>query len=257
LCLVLSSIVVGAHEFWLQPQKYFYKVGETAVISMRVGENFSGEPWDLKRHRIVKLESHHLGKSVDYRSSVKEGKKDNLEIALAEEGTHLVVMQSNAAFIELKAAEFNAYLKEDGLSDIALLREKTKTQDSSSREFYSRYAKLLLQVGNKKDDTFKKEIGFPLEIIPEHNPYQLKKGDMNRYKILWQGKPLFGALVKVWNRYNNTTAIQNIYSEKNGMIEVRLSNSGEWMISVVKMIPSTEQGADWQSYWGSLVFGIE
>ena len=255
-CVTVLCFAAGAHEFWLQPGKYIYEVGETAVISFKVGENFNGEPWDLKRHRVVRVEAHHGSAVVDYKTSVKEGQKDNLEIPMSEEGTHLIVMQSNTAFIKLDGATFNEYLNEDGLSEIVALREKSKTLNDSSREFYSRHAKLLIQVGNKKDDTFKKEIGLPIEIIPEQNPYHLKKGDVNRYKILWQGKPLFGALVKVWNRYNNTTAIQNIYSEKNGTIEVRLSNSGEWMISVVKMVPSTEKGADWQSYWGSLVFGV-
>jgi uncharacterized GH25 family protein len=256
LFVAFFYFLAEAHEFWLEPQKFVFQVGEKAIISFKVGENFMGETWDLKRHRVERLESYHLGKSVDYKTSVKEGEKGNVEIPLAEEGTHLVVMQSNNAFIKLDAKKFNEYLKEDGLDYIAAMRQKSNTQNDSSKEFYSRHAKLLLQAGGKTDNTHAKAIGLPIEIIPELNPYSLKKGDVNRYKVLFQGKPLFGVLVKVWNRYNNTTAIQNIYTEKDGTIEVRVSNSGVWMISAVKMVPSTEKGADWQSYWGSLVFGV-
>ena len=63
-------------------------------------------------------------------------------------------------------------------------RRKTNTLNKPSKEFYSRHTKLLVQVGEKKDDTYKKVIGFPIEIVPEKNPYTLKEGDPVRFKIL-------------------------------------------------------------------------
>ena len=72
--------------------------------------------------------------------------------------------------------------------------------------------------------------------IPEKNPIDLKKGDVIRFKILFKGKPLFGANVKVWNRHNHSTSVQNIFSQQDGMIETHVSNPGSWMVSVVTMI---------------------
>lgn len=255
--LVLLGFMAHAHEFWLEPIEFFYQKGEKAVISFKVGENFVGEPWDIKKHRVEKLQIVHLASAKDLKTSVGDGPKNNLEIALLDEGTHMVVMQSNNAFIELDADKFNAYLKEDGLDDITFLREKAGTTNKPSKEFYSRHAKLLLQVGSKPDDTYNKPVGLPIEIIPEMNPYSLKIGETIRFKILWQGRPLFGALVKVWNKHNNIAMLQNIYSGKDGVVETTISNSGQWMVSVVKMVPSKTEGADWQSYWGSLVFGVK
>jgi uncharacterized GH25 family protein len=253
----LVLIVSGAHEFWLQPQKFFFQVGEKLLVSFKVGENFMGEPWDLKTHRVEKLELHQLSKSKNLVDSVKVGEDENLTVTLKEEGTHLLLMQSNNAFVELEGEKFNQYLKEDGLDEILYQREQSKTLSKPAKEFYSRYTKLLIQVGEKKDDTYKKIVGFPIEIIPEKNPYALKLGEVIRFKILFQGKPAFGTKVRVWNRFNNRTTVQNIYTEKDGTMETRLSGKGPWMVSVVKMIASKESGADWQSYWGSLVFGID
>jgi uncharacterized GH25 family protein len=112
-------------------------------------------------------------------------------------------------------------------------------------------------VDAQKDDTYKKVVGFPVEIIPDRNPYSLKIGDPIRFKILFDGKPVFGVRAKVWNRFDNRTTIQNIYTEKDGTFEARISNPGPWMVSVVRMVPSKQREADWQSHWGSLVFGIE
>lgn len=257
ITLLAVVTLLQAHEFWLQPAKYFFEPGEKLLVRFMVGENFMGEPWDLKKHRIEKLELHRLASVKNLTDSVKEDEKNTLSVSLKEEGTQLVVMESNTAFIELEGEKFNEYLKEDGLDDVYAHREKTSSLNKPSKEFYSRHTKLLIQVGDKKNDTYKKVIGLPIEIIPEMNPYVLKKGDPVRFKILFEGKPLFGAKVKVWNRFDNRTTLQNIHTEKNGIIETRISNPGPWMVSVVKMVPSKQTGADWQSYWGSLVFGIE
>jgi len=258
-CLVLAAITfVQAHEFWMQPDKFVYIPGEKLVVGFKVGENFMGEPWNLKVNRIATLELRQLAKSTSLLSLVSDTtKKGEIVIPLTTGGTHMVLLQSKNAFIELEGEKFNDYLKEDGLDDIYALRQKTNTLNAPSRESYARYSKLLVQVGSHTDETFKWVAGFPIEIIPERNPYDLKRGDPVRFKILFEGKPLFGAKVRVWNRFDNRTTIQNIYTEKNGMIETRVSNPGRWMVSVVKMVPSKKEGADWQSYWGSLVFGVE
>lgn len=169
----------------------------------------------------------------------------------------MIVMESNNSFLERESDTFNEFLKSEGQDDVLALREKSNSVANPGKEFYSCHTKLLVQVGNKMDDTFRKADGFPIEIIPERNPYTLKKGDPLRFTIRYQGKPMFGARVKVWNRFDNRTTLQNIYTEKNGVIETRISNPGPWMVTMVKMVPSKQAGADWQSYRVSLVFGIE
>jgi uncharacterized GH25 family protein len=211
----------------------------------------------LKDHKVEKLDIHNGENVKSVLDSIKDDAKSNLRISIKKEGTHLVALQSNNAFIELDAGKFNEYLNEDGLDDVLAQRTKAGTMNSPAKEFYRRYSKLLLQVGDKRDDTFKKELGFPVEIIPEMNPYLLKKGDPVKFKILFDGKPVFGVKVRVWNRYQNRTTIQPIYTEKSGIVETRISNPGPWMVSVVRMVPSKDAGADWQSYWSSLTFGVE
>jgi len=166
-------------------------------------------------------------------------------------------MQTKNAMNEWEAEKFKSFLKENGLDEILDRRTKTNTLASPTKEYYSSHTKLLFQVGGKNDDTYKKVNGFPVEILPLENPYALKIGDPIHFKILFDGKPVFGVSVKVWNRFDNRTTIQNIYTEKDGTLETRVSSPGPWMVSVVRMVPSKQPGADWQSYRGSLVFGIE
>jgi uncharacterized GH25 family protein len=259
LIIVILSIgfVAQSHEFWLHSTKFKFNVGEELKVDFKVGENFEGEPWDLKKHKIEKLELHQLSKSKDLRAAVKVEGRERLNAKLTEEGTHLLVMQSNYAYIELAADKFNDYLKEDGLENVYDLRKNSNTLDKPSKEYYGRFVKLLVQVGNKTDNTFKKKIGFKNEIIPEQNPYTLKSGDYFQCTVLYDGKPSPHQLVKVWNKIGTTTFLQNLYTENDGTVTFPLNAKGAWMVSTVKMIPSEKPGADWQSMWASLVFGIE
>jgi uncharacterized GH25 family protein len=167
-------------------------------------------------------------------------------------------MRSTNSFIELEADKFNEYLKEDGIDNILALREKTGEMGKPSREFYQRCAKSILQVGNKKDDTYAINCGMPLEIMPLQNPYDLKIGDKLSVKILFEGKPLADAVVRSWHKVDETKTNQGRFrTNAQGITAIELNAKGIWMISLVKMIETTDKSqSDYQSYWGSLTFEI-
>lgn len=251
-----SLIFAQAHEFWLQPTKYRYAAGETAVIDFMVGENFTGEFWNLDRHRVELLKWFTLSAEKDVKAQVKNQKGKNIALPALTPGTHLLALQSNAAFIELGGQKFNAYLEEDGLDNV--LDQRRKASDTTrAREFYTRYAKLLLQAGPTPDNTFKKRVGFPIEIIPLQNPYSLKTGDYLECRVFFKNQPRPHQKVKIWSFIGNRIFLQNVYTEKDGTVRFPLSNTGPWMVSTVVMEKSTRPEADYESSWASLVFGIE
>jgi uncharacterized GH25 family protein len=258
LVLIIGcGTLVLAHEFWLSPRKFRLAIGEELKFNLLVGENFEGEPWDLKKHRIEKLDLHATTKVTDLRNLVKSEARDKVTLKMVEEGTQLIAMQSNYAYIELEGEKFNEYLKEDGIEDIYEQREKNNELTKPAREFYARFVKLLVQTGNKKTDVYKKKINTPIEIIPTKNPYSLKSGDYLSCQILFNGKPVINQMVKVWNKINNTTFLQNMFTEKDGTVTFPLNSKGPWMVSTVKMTKAEKAGADYQSMWSSLVFEIE
>lgn len=257
LSIALFILVLAqAHEFWMQPSVFKVKQGDRVVIDFMVGENFTGEFWNLKRHRVEELKLINHKGAEDLSSIVSESQGNNLTLMCNEAGTQLIAMKSNNAFIELDADKFNEYLKEDGIEDILKLRTETNTLDKPAKEFYARCAKVLLQVGDLYDDTYKKVTGMPLEIVPLSHPYKAKVGEEVKFQLLFKGEPLPFSMIKVWNRKDNQTILQNLYTEKDGIVRVRLGNTGSWMISSVKMVESTNAEADWQSYWATYVFGL-
>lgn len=261
-CILTLSLLVlvafaQAHEFWLQPQKFRFAIGEAVEVDFKMGENFEGESWDLTKHKVERLNVYTTKGKADVVKDVQAGKSKNLSYNLATEGTHLFVMQSNAAFIELDGEKFNEYLKEDGLEDVLDQRTNKGELDKSAKEHYTRYAKLLIQSGDKTDDVYKQHTGLKHEIVPMQNPALLKVGDTMECLILFKSKPAVHQMIKVWSRTGNKTFLQNMYTGKDGMVKFPISSEGAWMVSTVRMDASKNPTVDYESSWASLVFGIE
>jgi len=146
-CICIVSVITLAHEFWLQPQKFFYSIREVARIRFLVGEGFTGENWEGNKDRIQQL-LHYVpsGEIVNVADRISGNKGDSLQLPLQDEGTHMVTFNSNNSFISLDAEKFNDYLKDEGLNNVILYRKQNNEADKISTEHYQRSIKTLLQV---------------------------------------------------------------------------------------------------------------
>jgi uncharacterized GH25 family protein len=256
ISFLLLMCLLQSHEFWMTPTKFKVKAGEELAVSFMVGENFTGQAWDVAKG-VEKIQLFEKGQAKDLKPNMPGAKGGKLKIAMANPGTKMVALISQPAFIELDAEKFNQYLTEDGLEEVADWRSKNGQENSSARELYTRYSKLIVQVDGLLDDTWRKQVGHKLEIIPDQNPGAIKSGDYMGCQVLYQGKPMPHILVKVWGHVGNRIFLQNIYSENDGTIKFPISASGPWMVSAVKMEKSKKPEADWESSWASLVFNVE
>jgi uncharacterized GH25 family protein len=246
-----------SHEFWLEPWKFKIQPGESVNIKFAVGENFTGEDWDLGKHVVTKMQLFEKQGTQDLMPAVPKVKGARMKVNIANEGTKLIAMQGKASFIQLNGTKFNAYLEEDGIENVIEWRKKNGQDTVGAKEFYSRYTKLMIQSGNALDDTWKKVVGHRLEIIPEQNPYTLKSGDYLTCKVLYERKPVPHTMVKVWGHVGNKIFLQDAYTEDDGTVKFPISANGPWMVSCVRMEKSKDPKADWESSWASLVFAIE
>src|SRR5688572_4377986 len=100
LLLIVTTVTLGlGHEFWLRPKKFRYVAGEEVKIDLVVGENFTGEPWDLARHKVEKMEWITTSGRKDITSLVKPTKGNNVTYKVAGQGSQLIAMQSSTALI--------------------------------------------------------------------------------------------------------------------------------------------------------------
>jgi uncharacterized GH25 family protein len=263
LCVWLFFAVLQltfAHEFWLMPERFRLKIGEITNVKLLVGEHFKGEDWQKKSERTQEVLQFFGKQKQDLTAAATASGTNDLAVTFAQAGTHLITMRSKNSFIELEAEKFNEYLKEDGIDNILKLREQKGELGKKAREFYQRNVKTLVQVGDETDETYQKEAGMPLEIIPLQNPYRLKPGDKFSVKIMFEGKPLANHAVRTWHK---TTAAESpttegvIRTDGKGTATFVLNAKGNWMVSLVRMVPYSDLSqADYQSFWASLTFEI-
>ena len=256
LFIFFTASQLLAHEFWLHPNKFIYRRGETINVRFFVGEEFNGENWKGDYSRVKSLKFYFSDVQDDLSDYIKEEKGDSLLISLFDEGTAMVTFHSTNSFVEMEAGHFNSYLKEQGLVDALHYRQEHKEFQSKGREYYQRSVKTVLQVGSVKTNVWNKLTELPLDIIPLKNPYDLKDGDSLSVKILFNKTPLTNALVKIWNRFDNQLGKIELTTNKNGQVTFPVFTSGRWMLTTVAMTRIEKRSrADWQSYWGSLTWG--
>lgn len=256
--LLLITTSLFAHEFWLMPSKFRLALGEAFDLQFFVGEDFMGDIWANRKKRLLELT--HFSNNSQKDLTLLAVESDSLPIPLKfnVEGTHLLAMESKNSFIALEADKFNDYLIEDGIENIYELRKKKGELEKPSKELYRRCAKSLIQVGNKFDETFKKNTKMDLELIPLKNPYQMKVGEEIEVEVLFKNRPLANKMIVAWHKTDSEkTTHQKLKTDANGILKMKLDKVGYWMISTVHMVEvKNNPDANYQSYWGNLTFSL-
>jgi uncharacterized GH25 family protein len=262
LCaLLISSIVppsASAHEFWLQPKEFSWQPTESMPLSLLVGHSDHSARSKIPSRRITRFEV--LGprdEALDLRSQFQPGA--DTELRLDAPGAYLVVLATdNQARSDLPADRFNEYLRAEGLTPALIAREQTGRMQAEGSERYSRQAKSLVQVGaSQQQSRVTEAVGLRLEIVPEINPYAEPRPALLPVRVMFEGKPLAGALVKMSSPVNSSETAVSSISDADGRAVFDMPSHGQWLLHVTwtTLLPSTDE-ADFDTVFASLTFGL-
>ena len=254
--LTLLAVPAWCHEFWLQSQPYTPSINTTAAITLKVGENFEGDLTPFVDERTSTLR-HYASKTVtDLAGRLpRRTAVPRLDINIATPGLHLIAFDSQPIEISLPADKFHAYLHDEGLDHVVEQRTANGKAAMPGRERYRRFVKTLLKAGDVSDETYAVTTGQRLEITPLSDPYKAAPGATLRFHLKFESRPLKGALVKAWHKHDKQLLIIKARTDDAGDVALSLPYSGEWMVSVVHMIPAEgTRNADWDSFWGNITF---
>jgi uncharacterized GH25 family protein len=252
--LGLVSTALRAHDFWIEPSTFTPAPGQRVAVRLRVGMDLRGDPVPrdpalLKRFVIV-------GPSGESSVPGLTNTDPAGFAAVQAPGLHVIGYESGRSPLELDAQKFEKYLAEEGLEKISALRASRGQSGAGSREVFSRCAKTLILAGKGPAAGYDQVLGQRLELVPEANPYALTGGGELRVRLLYEGKPLAGALVAALPKGRPEARI-SARSDKEGRVRLRLDRPGFWLVKAVHMVPAPkETGADWESFWASLTFEV-
>jgi len=257
--LIMLAMPVLSHDYWFEPERLLVRVGDSVALHLFVGEALkSDEERVLQKEKTASFKMYSVGETLDLKASGTDGQIPAANVTFKSTGNYLIAMERSWSSITLDAKKFEEYLREEGLDSIIALRDQSGESEKTARERYSRYLKSLLQVGSRHDETYKRELRFKLEIVPQTNPYELKLGYPLRVKVLFEGKPLTNAKVFADNRQAGSTRTQRARTTGDGIASFKLDRSGFWLVRLVHMRRCPDPAeADWESFWAAYTFGAK
>ena len=261
LAALLAAVPVFAHDLFLKLDGFFVAVNSKVSIKILNGSFQASEG----AVNFARLKDASVVAPTGARTNLKETdftKTENtslLNFQPTENGNYVVGLSTMPREIDLKAKDFNEYLTEDGIPDILAERKKTKELTKDVRERYSKHVKTIFQAGDKQTDNYKTALGYPVEIVPQTNPYSLKLGANYEFLCLKDGKPLANQFVMTGYEDGNGKLImgENVRTDKKGIAKIKLAGAGKWYVKFINMTRLSDPKINYESKWATLTFEIK
>ena len=196
----LMLLLVGtlsAHDLFLKLSIYFVAPNSEATVAL-INGTFDQSENAIARDRMTDVSIVDGSGAVQHSDTSHwhdEGNRALLDVQTGESGTYVVGVSTASRMIDLSAEDFNNYLRHDGVVDVLAAREEGGTLDQPDRERYSKHVKALVQVGDARSDTYSHRLGYPIEIVPQQNPYAMQSGDALDVLVLRDGRPVTNQMV--------------------------------------------------------------
>lgn len=256
LSALLGTQPVWSHEYYLMPETFLAQPGETVAVKHRLGQKFKGNELPFIGNWNIRSEVWEQGKMRPVRGL--DGDRPALTIKPQEPGLVSVIHQSNIDFLTFKTWEkFQAYVGKEGLTHALAASEKGQKPKIDLKEAYARYAKTLISVGptaKGRDNP----VGLKIELVALAHPRTLGADEPMPVQLLYDGKPLAGARIKVFVGVGTEFAHQ-IQSDSQGQASIPADGAGPYLLNAIHMTEpqsgeALEKGAHWESFWASLTY---
>jgi len=261
LLLGLCAARAGnAHEFWVQPSYFWLKPHSALAVTLQVGDGASRQPSPIPLHRITRFDAiGPAGDPIDLRARLSATARR--EVALDEPGTYVLALETdNRAYSRQSALRFNEYLATEGLTPALEHRTRTHQVHADGFERYSRAAKSIVLIGPpglQAQRHVTRPLGLQLEIVPTVSPYAEPRPVRLPVRVIYEGQPLGGALVKLMNLDHDLAPADARRTDASGSATFAMPQGGRWLVSVVwtKRLTNASD-ADFETVFASLTFGL-
>ncbi len=266
--LVLATTVaiapVSAHEMFLKPENS-RQAPDSAQVVRLINGTFNKSENAITRDRMADVSIVANGNVTKPRPSDWRDDENSsyLDYSSGEAGTQIIGVSTKARIIKMSPDDFIAYLKHDGVLDTLAAFEANNTL-AEVRERYSKHIRTVVQVGDEKTDSYATKLGYPVEIILDQNPYELRFGDNIGFQVLVKGEPVANQLVRAsyegFHGHDASGGHFNSYdmrTDADGRASFLLNNKALWYISLIHMTKIDDPDADYESNWATVTFRVD
>ncbi len=261
LVLLLVAVPLLAHDMFLRLEQFFIAPNTTVNVRLFNGTFVLSEN-SITPDRLVDIAvvSPTGRAKIDVGQWNAAGDTSVFPMKTGAAGSYVIGVSTKPRVLEMSGADFNAYLRSDGIPDELAARRAQKRLETRAKERYQKHVKALVQVGSTTTDAFGTVLGYPSELVPLQNPYALKRGATLDIRVLVDGKPVANQFVQYGglSATNTRVAQRNVRSDASGLIHIPLNRAGTYYVKFISMVRvANDPEADHASKWGSLTFGMK
>lgn len=235
--LGLIAAPTMAHDFWIQPRLFTMPAPSSEPLVMFVGHGQARDRWGLDASHVVLFRTIGPDGMIDRRANLKMGATGfDAIVPLARPGAYVFVLQSNSTASQLPSLRFNDYISAEGITPIIAQRQRFNQGKADGREIYSRRAKAIVQVGPVDAASIARvtrPVNLALEIVPERHPQALDSAKHLPVRVLFNGRPLAGATVKLTDLDADAEPVAKIRTGADGRAVFTIPHPGKWQFNVV------------------------
>jgi len=240
---VLTATVAGAHSLWFNLDDRHGYAGKPISLELGWGHKFprDGEIKEGMLKQIVAIDRE--GKEYP----VKQVSKTTFEFVPPAEGVYLISGDIHPGFVSKTTQGYK-------------MGPKNRFEQVVFCFHYNLCTKTFVYAGGPSQ-TPHQVAGDALEIIPQADPFDLRKGSDFPIQVLFKGKPLAGATLKAtYDGFSDQphTFAQSAQTDSAGVAKVNLTEKGEWFLSVTHETPYPDKAeCDTNKYNATMTFRVE
>lgn len=240
-CLFATS--VQAHTLWITAEDV--KPGEDGVVILGYCDDFpNSEPIPPERRGIFKDPEMFApgGQPVELKPMADSNYKYTTVKPL-DQGTYLLLCQYQPTYWTQTETEGYKMVPKDKANGPLVTSYR-----------YGSFAKGIVNVGAAADAAdIVKPVGTLLEIVPQVNPGAIRVGEKMRVQILYEGKPLAGAIVtgrtgEYGEGLHDIKAFSN-KTDKDGYVDFVPWKTGLWQLEIDKIVDTPESTTQDYNHW--------
>ncbi len=265
IALVLALGATGglfAHDFWIVPMQFASEPGAAIEMHGQTSSRFPTSQSAVAVERVGDARLLSAGEEERVTNLSIAGQSLVLMHAPRTAGQRLVVVALQPASRRIAAAGLKRYIGLEGAPELAeaLERQGAFTDLDSATMRTQKFAKSIVEIGQRGPRAFSRTAGHGLEIVPLSDPGALHPGGQLAVRLLFRGSPVPGVYLRAGTAPDSagaaaarpdTVLVTN--SEGVATLTVR---AGLWNVRSLHAAPLPSTRTDWDVYFGTLVFRV-
>jgi len=255
----LIGLTANAEVLFLKLDAYFLPPNSRAMVRV-LQETFQRTDGAVTLAQVSDISLHgpeFSGPAVEAIAWRTDAKTSTLEVQTGSSGTYVLIIGTAPRSKARKAADFNDYLRRNGISETLAQRTQNNELEKDVRELNSEYVRTIFQVGEKLTDHYKKRLNLPVEVIPQQNPYSLKVGQTLAFLCLVAGRPVGNQGVTAgWESPDGKIHTLSARTGADGIVHFKLAGDGKWYVKMNNTKRLSDPSLTYQSNWATVTFAV-